>query len=952
MYVSDRAMPTEAETIAAIEDQLHIPNLDGRHEDSLIGVGSSDDGLATDPDFPPESSSVHPDPHQPPAGAISAVVWRRVSGTLYYPTRKASRLLKGELHDHWFLGAVAAVATKPDLLLDLIVSDELAAQGLYTFQLYKHGCWREVVVDNFLPCLAGQDRLAFACSANVGELWPSLLEKAYAKPIPVWEGLYCCLLHEHASSGGLWRDLLSWLSSGSVVVAQARSKGHTLHSAPTTAPLHVTEETFHEPDGDAISFGVDSLPRYSSSPDRSRSPSSVHHQPHPSPLSRPAPHLNSSSSRPTMHDSSSPSPPPANAGPTAAGPANICGVLLDLAYPVVEALLLTLPAAAAAADGSSAEVDNGGSSSGGVREVRLLRLQCPWGAGGLWHGAWSQGSPEWERHAGLPHGAALHKAVANDDSMFWMSYDDFVQVFSRVHVCRLFPPSWHQLTLHCGWQGPSAGGPYYTPATPTQQRSDAAFHAHPDVHTHLDQDPGANAQPQTRGVRQSLGEISMQGQDEGEFAGGGGGGGIQGQQQQQQQPGMISSTWCCNPQFRLTVRKAAEVTVCVAQRDPQVAARGHTPKRMRARSIGLQVLRVELDTLGRRWEVTPGSLLLEVPLCNGRELSASFRADPGVAYVLVPYPGKAGEEGAFVLRTFSSSPLEVEQLPGPLSLVLGGHWTGYLAGGCRELGSWGSNPQYMISSPVRARVNISVARLDLKYAIIRPAFDPLGCIGLTLAHPETAQDGTLGRRTAIRVPLSEVVAETGFPSMDEAVMQLTLEPGTPYLLVPSTNGAGVEAPFEVRLMSASPLELVALPEVKTLVFRGEWTDGCSGGCDINPLWRKNPRYLLRLRTAAKARITLTRLGKPRNGGRLHPVNDMIGFYVLRAANAAGEIKGDARRTVVAESTFVPGWEAAEELDLNGGINYVLLPCTYAAGRIARYTLAVSCPADFDMTVLS
>lgn len=71
----------------------------------------------------------------------------------------------------------------------------------------------------------------------------------------------------------------------------------------------------------------------------------------------------------------------------------------------------------------------------------------------------------------------------------------------------------------------------------------------------------------------------------------------------------------------------------------QVAARGHTPKHMRARSIGLQVLRVELDTLGRRWEVTPGSLLLEVPLCKGRELSASFRADPGVAYVLVPYPG-------------------------------------------------------------------------------------------------------------------------------------------------------------------------------------------------------------------------------------------------------------------------------------------------------------------------
>ncbi|MEW5306402.1 MAG: hypothetical protein WDW36_008868 [Sanguina aurantia] len=925
MYVSDRAMPTEAETIAAIEDQLHIPNLDGRHEDSLIGVGSSDDGLATDPDFPPESSSVHPDPHQPPAGAISAVVWRRVSGTLYYPTRKASRLLKGELHDHWFLGAVAAVATKPDLLLDLIVSDELAAQGLYTFQLYKHGCWREVVVDNFLPCLAGQDRLAFACSANVGELWPSLLEKAYAKA----HGSY------YALHGGSLGDALVDLTGGGGPENQARGTGTgcaCLLRRPVAGSPLLAERRQH-----CRRPGTQQGPPAALRPN--------HRTPAPPRLSpAPPPHLNPSTSRPAVRDSSSPAPPPANLGPTAAGPANICGVLLGLAYPVVEALLLALPAAAAAAAGGaassgSAKVEGGCSGSGGDKAVRLLRLQCPWGGG--WAVAWGVVSRE-------------PRAVANDDSMFWMSYDDFVQVFSRVHVCRLFPPSWHQLTLHCGWQGPSAGGPYYTPAAATQQRSDAAFHARPDVHTHPGRDLCADAQPQHPGVGRSSGEVGMQGQDGGGFGGGGGGGGVQNQsqQQQQQQPAMLSSTWCCNPQFRLTVRKAAEVTVCVAQRDPQLAAGGHTPKRMRARAIGLQVLRVQRDALGRRWEVTPGSLLLEVPLCTGRELSASFRADPGVAYVLVPYPGKAGEEGAFVLRTFSSSPLEVEQLPGPLSLVMGGHWTGFLAGGCREHGSWGSNPQYMISSPVRAQVNISVARLDLKYAIIRPAFDPLGCIGLTLAHPETAPDGTLGRRTAIRVPLSEIVAETGFPSMDEAVVQLTLEPGTPYLLVPSTNGAGVEAPFEVRLMSASPLELVALPEVKSLVFRGEWTDGCAGGCDINPLWRKNPRYLLRLRTAAKARITLTRLGKPRNGGRLHPVNDMIGFYVLRAANAAGEIKGDARRTVVAESTFVPGWEAAEELDLNGGINYVLLPCTYAAGRIARYTLAVSCPADFDMTVLS
>ena len=42
----------------------------------------------------------------------------------------------------------------------------------------------QITVDNHLPCLeddASEQRLAFACSSNAGELWPSLIEKAYAK---------------------------------------------------------------------------------------------------------------------------------------------------------------------------------------------------------------------------------------------------------------------------------------------------------------------------------------------------------------------------------------------------------------------------------------------------------------------------------------------------------------------------------------------------------------------------------------------------------------------------------------------------------------------------------------------------------------------------------------------------------------------------------------------------
>ncbi len=57
-----------------------------------------------------------------------------------------------------FLGALAAVAAirGGELLLDLIVSDDAAPHGAYTFQFFKHGCWQAVVVDNFLPCVSGE----------------------------------------------------------------------------------------------------------------------------------------------------------------------------------------------------------------------------------------------------------------------------------------------------------------------------------------------------------------------------------------------------------------------------------------------------------------------------------------------------------------------------------------------------------------------------------------------------------------------------------------------------------------------------------------------------------------------------------------------------------------------------------------------------------------------------
>lgn len=195
----------------------------------------------------------------------------------------------------------------------------------------------------------------------------------------------------------------------------------------------------------------------------------------------------------------------------------------------------------------------------------------------------------------------------------------------------------------------------------------------------------------------------------------------------------------------------------------------------------------------------------------------------------------------------------MEQLPSPLSLVLGGQWVGHLAGGPIEGPTFGSNPQYMISCRQRTQVMVSASRLDVRYAVLKPAFSSEQCIGLMLLQPEKAPEGGLGRCTAVKDAATQVYGQYGFDSMEEVVAMFVLEPETPYLVVPCLAGAGVEAPFELRIMSAVPVELVPLPEVKCVASQGEWGPETSGGCDLNPLWKKNPRYLFVLSQPTKAK---------------------------------------------------------------------------------------------------
>ncbi|GMH35386.1 hypothetical protein BSKO_03254 [Bryopsis sp. KO-2023] len=185
LYVSENALPPDEDTVAAIQNWLRIPAVSNVSEESILStLIPGEDEFWTDPQFPPDATSLYVDPSQPPASAPKDVVWERVRGQLYVPSTTGFKLTQGVQSCRWLMGALAAVAARPDLLLDLVVSDRGASFGVYTFQFYKHGCWQQVVIDNSVPFANTGDeerKPLFPSSANPCELWPSLIQKAYAK---------------------------------------------------------------------------------------------------------------------------------------------------------------------------------------------------------------------------------------------------------------------------------------------------------------------------------------------------------------------------------------------------------------------------------------------------------------------------------------------------------------------------------------------------------------------------------------------------------------------------------------------------------------------------------------------------------------------------------------------------------------------------------------------------
>ncbi|KAK7197736.1 cysteine peptidase, Clan CA, family C2 [Novymonas esmeraldas] len=209
-----------------------------------------------DPEFPPCQASLDAGASKP----FKPFAWARPQ--TYLPEEMATqvRLFRtsvkpgcvdaGDLGDSWVMCSVASVSEDPARLMGMFRHPEskAAAQrehavGAYRVTFNKNGWWRSVLVDSYLPVSGGKPKYAKSAT-DPAELWPAILEKAYAKlhgsyaricsgdPLHALQDMtgfstmrFDDSLTDEKSSNHLFSDLARGLAAGYTVICSTPGRG-------------------------------------------------------------------------------------------------------------------------------------------------------------------------------------------------------------------------------------------------------------------------------------------------------------------------------------------------------------------------------------------------------------------------------------------------------------------------------------------------------------------------------------------------------------------------------------------------------------------------------------------------------------------------------------------------------------------------------------------------------
>ena len=87
------------------------------------------------------------------------------------------------------LSSLSALAEVPNRIEALFNTKTVNDAGIYSVNFFVNGIRQEVVIDDYVPCDPETQLPCFAYSQHYGEIWATLLEKAWAK----LHGSYCMI---------------------------------------------------------------------------------------------------------------------------------------------------------------------------------------------------------------------------------------------------------------------------------------------------------------------------------------------------------------------------------------------------------------------------------------------------------------------------------------------------------------------------------------------------------------------------------------------------------------------------------------------------------------------------------------------------------------------------------------------------------------------------------------
>jgi len=300
-----------------------------------------------------------------------------------------SDLCQGAVGDCWLVAALASASEHPDSVRSLFQVREYNPRGRYKVKIYDPLLKKFVyiTVDDRIPCKKGTKKPRFM-SPNGKELWAIMIEKAYAK----WAGSYSKL------DGGfvlwLWHSMTgdnvfqmsknddgSWYREDMVILDEKDDK--------RACGFRKTKETFTSDDIWTL------LKKY----DEQKA-------------------LLSGSIGKTQYGQFS--------GPNGEQLLEGEGLAAGHAYSILAAVDVTNTPQVGLGD-LKVDVD----ITGNAKHHKLLKLRNPWGTF-EWKGDWSDKSKLWKEN---PHIAKKLEFEDSDDGCFWMSYEDFSGVYTRINVC-------------------------------------------------------------------------------------------------------------------------------------------------------------------------------------------------------------------------------------------------------------------------------------------------------------------------------------------------------------------------------------------------------------------------------------------------------------------------------------------------------------------------------------